>query len=709
MDRFQEQRSKIIDYLIAAIATALIPIAGLIIFVAFREGWSLSASVQLAMFSVIWILALKRSVLSLHLRGSVVILFLFLTALSEVFRVGLVTATYPTLAVLPVLGTVVGGVRIGVFSVVAVVLAITGAALFSIVDGRVPASATSDYLLSPVEWTVRVVNVAIAAAIGVFVTGMLYRFHQASSSDLEGQDTKLAKSQSRVMQSATLAGLGYAVADIKAGRIIDCDENFASMHGMSVEQYKALDIREDVVGRIVHSDDREAAKHNFERLKNGEALIADFRHHLPSGKIKNIRKIFSPLHPDDPEDLRFEVVGQDVTETHELQAQLFQIQRVEAIGKLTGGIAHDFNNLLSVILGNLELLEEELADAEQQRLVRTARDATLAGSELTRNMLAFARRASLQPTMIDLNQHVENMKNWIERTLPASISVETSLLAGLWPIEVDASSLESGLLNLIVNARDAMPNGGSLTIETSNLRIDEDYVDARGEGITPGPYVLLAVSDTGEGIASELLDEIFVPFFTTKPVGSGSGLGLSMLEGFMKQSGGTVQVYSELGVGTSFKLYFKAVTRETEPSVRPELVPRDVAEVTHGVVLVVEDNAEVMAIVRKYLVRSGFSVIEASSGDEAVSMFESEPIVDLLLTDIVMPGKLQGTMLAKKLREVQPNLPVVFMSGYASEAAVHGNGLGRDDIRLMKPVQRDELLGAVNQALCSTGANSKRI
>lgn len=291
------------------------------------------------------------------------------------------------------------------------------------------------------------------------------------------------------------------------------------------------------------------------------------------------------------------------------------------------------------------------------------------------------------------------MKNWIGRTIPSNIAVETSLLAGLWETKVDASSAGAGLLNLILNARDAMPNGGKLTIETSNIRVDDDYIELRNEDVEPGRYVLLAVSDTGEGISSANLKHVFEPFFTTKPVGSGSGLGLSMIEGFMKQSGGTVRVYSEPGVGTTFKLYFKASDTAKVNLRTPQASLLDVDAENNPTILLVEDNPEVLAAIQATLSKLGYRVVQATSGDEAYEVFAGETGIDLLLTDIVMPGELQGTALAKALRKLRPDLPVVFMSGYATQATVHGNGLRPEDSRLMKPVRREDLIRAVNKAL----------
>ncbi|MCO6382402.1 PAS domain-containing sensor histidine kinase [Oceanicola sp. 502str15] len=394
----------------------------------------------------------------------------------------------------------------------------------------------------------------------------------------------------------------------------------------------------------------------------------------------------------------------DVTQEAEARQQVeaereiaHQAQKSESIGHLTGGVAHDFNNLLAVILGNLELLRDHPDAAERDALIEAAITASLRGADLTRNMLAFARRARLTPEVLDLNTVVREAKNWMGRTLPESVEVESSLLAGLWPVQADPASLESALLNLILNARDAMGGHGKLTIETSNVRIDEAYLDTRHESLAPGRYVLLAVSDTGEGIGEADINRIFEPFFTTKPAGTGSGLGLSMTLGFMRQSGGTVQVYSEPGCGTTFKLYFPASDKAVAPPRRrPEAAGSDPGKKR---LLLVEDEAAVRNTLLAILQRGGYEVTAATSGDEAWEIFRNDRSFDLMLTDIVMPGTLQGTHLAREVRKLRTDLPIVFMSGYANEATVHGNGLRSHDIRLMKPVQRADLLAALNRAL----------
>lgn len=384
------------------------------------------------------------------------------------------------------------------------------------------------------------------------------------------------------------------------------------------------------------------------------------------------------------------------------QAELaHRAQKHESIGQLTGGVAHDFNNILAVILGNLEVLRDEIDDEAQRKMIDAGIEASQRGAGLTRSLLSFARRARLEPEIVDLNRIVRESQNWMSRALPESVEVETSLLAGLWSVELDATSLESALLNLILNARDAMEGHGKLTIETANVRIDQSYVDSRNEEISPGRYVMLAVSDTGAGIDPESLERIFDPFFTTKPPGKGSGVGLSMVLGFVKQSSGAVQVYTEQGHGSTFKLYFPARGQDT-----------GIAQATNAVktrgrnaearLLLVEDDENVRTVLLTMLENAGFNVVAAHTGDAALDVFRADPEFDLIVTDIVMPGLLQGTTLARTVRETHPDMPFIFLSGYAAEATVHGNGVKPEDIRLMKPVPKTELLNAVAEMLDRT-------
>ena len=496
--------------------------------------------------------------------------------------------------------------------------------------------------------------------------------------------------------AAQLAKLGFCIFDSKQKKLTYCTEQHAAAHGHTREEYLGWSSEELMSLPEVHPDDRQMMRDKFAEVRAGKTISMEYRVPTPKG-VNRIREIVSPVFDVAGNVVREIGVTLDITEQRETELLLQQSIKMEAIGNLTGGIAHDFNNLLAVILGNLELAREVPEDLDD--LLQEAISATLKGADLTKSMLSFARRAPLEPSVLDLNKIVLETKNWAARALPASIAVETSLLAGLWPIKADRASTESALLNLILNGRDAMAKGGQLTLETANVRIDKDYVDERNEDLVPGRYVMLAVSDTGMGIVPEVLDRIFDPFFSTKGPGKGSGLGLSMIQGFMKQSGGAVRVYSEPKVGTTFKLYFLAVSQPpAEQELATEYPAQEVAPFGKTI-LVAEDEASLMDMLAKTLNNAGYEVLAAHNGDTALARFKSAEKVDLVLTDIVMPGTLEGPALVKALRALDSDLPAVFMSGYANEATVHGNGLRPEDIRLMKPVGRQALLDAIEQAL----------
>lgn len=697
-DHLQLQKDKIFARLVWAIALAMLPIAGTLLASLVQEGWDVLTFVELGMYVLTWVIAFGPNSIVLKYKAGIVAACLFVTTLLDVYRYGLISATFPMLAVLPVIGTVLGGLRMGVSSLAFGVFAVVLLG-WVIISGQIlPPVALPDALFSTNEWAVRIVGFATASAIGIYATGFLYRFYHTANADLHKQFLALKKSQGRLAQSAKLAGLGYAITDQKNNRVEECDETYAGMHGLTADEFMSLTISKGIIGKLIHEDDRDIATDMRQRLIRGESMIAELRHRLPNGEIRSFRKTFSPLDGSDPQDARFEVVCQDVTAARQMQDQLFQTQKMDAIGKMTGGVAHDFNNLLAVTLGNLELLLDGTQDPAKQRLIQNCINATLRGSELTKNMLSFARRAPLVPTRVDLNQIVRDLNSWIARTLPSSIEVKTSLAEDLWPITVDESSSESALLNLIVNARDAMPDGGVLQIATTNLVLEPSELTVRGEKMPAGQYVVLTVSDNGAGIKPETMSRIFDPFFTTKPVGTGSGLGLAMLEGFMTQSGGAVNVVSVPGQGTSFRLYFKADDmgpekgeHEVKAPVEPEAAIR---------VLLVEDHEDVRNALRTALSKQGFHVTEAVSGDAAFDIVKGQPdrleAVDLVITDIVMPGRLQGTGLAQQLREMRPDLPIIFMSGYANEGH---DGMRLGDVRLMKPVRRADLLAAIATAL----------
>lgn len=378
------------------------------------------------------------------------------------------------------------------------------------------------------------------------------------------------------------------------------------------------------------------------------------------------------------------------------QDQLRQAQKMDAIGKLTGGVAHDFNNLLQVISGNLQLLATDVAgNARAERRVANAMAGVDRGSRLAAQLLAFGRRQPLAPKVVNIGRFVREMDDLLRRSLGEAIEVETVIAGGLWNTQVDVGNVENALLNLAINARDAMGGQGRLTIEAGNALLDDAYARAHGD-LKPGQYVMLAVTDTGTGIAPEVLAQVFEPFFTTKPEGQGTGLGLSMVYGFVKQSGGHVKIYSEPGHGTTVKIY---LPRSMQGEDRP--VGTDEGGVRGGneTILVAEDDDDVRETVVVMLADLGYRVLKARDAESALSIIDSGIAVDLLFTDVVMPGPMRSPELARKAAERQPGLAVLFTSGYTENAIVHGGRLDEGVELLSKPYTREALARRVRHVL----------
>jgi PAS domain S-box-containing protein len=385
-----------------------------------------------------------------------------------------------------------------------------------------------------------------------------------------------------------------------------------------------------------------------------------------------------------------------LAERAETEAQLRQAQKMEAVGKLTGGVAHDFNNVLQVITGNLQLLARDVTGNERaEQRVQTAMTALARGSKLASQLLAFGRRQPLAPKVINLARLIRGIDDMLRRAIGEAIEIETVVAGGLWNTFVDAAQVENALLNLAINSRDAMSGHGRLTIEAGNAYLDDAYA-IRHADVAAGQYVMLAVSDTGCGIPPEIIDRVFEPFFTTKPEGKGTGLGLSMVYGFVKQSGGHIKIYSEHGQGTTVRIYLPRARalEDIETNV-------DVGPATGGTetVLAVEDDEEVRATVVDLLSELGYRVLKAKDAQSALAIIESGVPIDLLFTDVVMPGPLRSPELARKARERLPGVAVLFTSGYTENAIVHGGRLDEGIDLLSKPYSREALARKLRHVL----------
>lgn len=387
----------------------------------------------------------------------------------------------------------------------------------------------------------------------------------------------------------------------------------------------------------------------------------------------------------------------DLSAAKATEMALRQAQKMEAMGQLTGGIAHDFNNLLTVIIGNLEMLESRLSTPLQQELLKEALEAADLGARLTSRLLAFARRSHLEPEIVNLNSFVVGLTDMLHRTLGATISLSNALSPNLWSTRVDPSQVESAIVNLAVNSRDAMPDGGRLLIETANVSIDEDMGDTL-DGLKPGDYVRLSVSDTGTGMTAAVREKAFEPFFTTKAQGRGTGLGLSMIYGFAKQSGGHATIYSEEGRGTTVNIYLPRYISPADAA-EAEASSAAVGQGEGQLILAVEDDERVRRLTVSRLQQLGYRVLEAASGAEALEVIAAEPGIDLLFTDLAMPGGMSGYDLSAEVRNLYPDIRILLTSGYAEELANSDRLPGEQFRVLRKPYRQADLARAIEDAL----------
>ena len=517
----------------------------------------------------------------------------------------------------------------------------------------------------------------------------------------------------------------------------------ASVHAMAVisptgqiefanDAFKHFLERQDVESatygfdELLHKDDRGQFLNGLRQLLSNETshFQLELRYMLDAGKVAHGATSVALVKNDKggTEQLVIQIV--DVTERKTINDRLQRAQKMEAVGQLTGGLAHDFNNLLTIIIGNLQLLDGKVVtDEKSTKRLAEAQDAARKGSDLTRQLLAFARKQELEPRDTSINEMVRGMESLVARTIGENIELKVETMAGDPRSLIDPSQLESAILNLAINARDAMPNGGKLTVETQAAYLDRFYTE-KNPDVVPGHYVLVAVSDSGTGMAPELLEKVFQPFFTTKGPGKGSGLGLSMVYGFIKQSGGHIQVYSEVGHGTSIKMYLPRRMRpgevdvETVAAVAPVAAPvfelaaiepviEQVAPVEappvaarRPKILVVEDQEAVRAVACGFLEDFGYEIIEAGDGFDALSKLQEHDDIDLMFSDVVMPGGMNGFDLAQAAQSMKPALKVVHTSGYPKGAMVHQDEPRfKEGFIIMKPYRREDLQKIIKDAL----------
>lgn len=534
------------------------------------------------------------------------------------------------------------------------------------------------------------------ATRGQFLPGTVDHLGLAIGACWDVTDEKREEQRRRLLTAALECAVNAVLITDAEGRISWVNAAFTQLTGYS---------REEAVGqspRILKSGRHDGAfyKKMWDTISSGSTWHGELVNRRKDGSLYTEETTISPVLGAYGEIASFVCFKRDISLEVDLSRQLHQAQRLEAVGRLAGGVAHDFNNILSIITGNAELALGDLAPQHPAvEGLREIAEASRRAAALTRQLLAFSRKQILQPRVLDLNDLVAGTEKMLRRLIGEDITLRTRLQPNLLPIKADPGQLEQILMNLAINARDAMPQGGELTFATDNAEIHETYPGLGGVQVHSGGYVRLTVTDTGQGMDEETLSRIFEPFFTTKEKGKGTGLGLSTVYGIVKQSGGYIWVDSSLGKGSSFVVDFP---RADDSSPDPWRPPEPASAAGGGeTILVVEDDAKLLKLASAILRRAGYEVFTAGSGPQALQLIEAEsPNLHLLVTDVVMPG-MSGRVLSERMRELHPAIQVLYTSGYTEDAIVHHGVLDAGTNLLEKPYSNDALLGAVRRVLDS--------
>ena len=492
----------------------------------------------------------------------------------------------------------------------------------------------------------------------------------------------------------SVGGVGAWTYDAASDCFV-CDEAVSALYGIDPVAGAAGIPRTGFLANV-HPDDRAALAATMSGgLKRSGDLELEYRIRHADGSIRWVLSRGHTYH-EDGQPVRRTGVAIDTTRQHQLEEQLRQSQKMEAVGQLTGGIAHDFNNLLTGITGSLEMIQNRVAQGRIEaidRYIAAAQGAAKRAAALTHRLLAFSRRQTLDPKATDVNGLIAGMEELVRRSVGPEVSITVAGAAGLWSTRVDPNQLENALLNLCINARDAMPGGGAITITTANRTLDEPGASERD--LPPGQYVTLSVADTGTGMTPEVIARAFDPFFTTKPIGAGTGLGLSMIYGFARQSGGQVRIASAVGDGTTITLYLPR--NHAEPQAGEDETAADPDQIAGEgeVVLVIEDEPTIRMLIAEVLEEFGYACIEASDGALGLGILQSGARIDLLITDVGLPGGLNGRQIADAARALRPDLKVLFITGYAENAVVGGEDLDPGMQVMTKPFGMDALAARI--------------
>jgi len=560
-------------------------------------------------------------------------------------------------------------------------------------------------LLKHREWTWYLTTLSII--LFLFITSLFLFFRARTKSRLlqseilehKKSDQELKQREKELLQAQRIAKLGSWELEHETQKMTWSTEVF-TIFGLDRKNEKPSI---DALLNCAHPDDLQATTNHYLELSKNLRKF-DFEHRIirqSDGEVRIIRETSDhQLHSAIGETKSLGII-QDISDQRTLEKQVRWSQKMDAVGQLTGGIAHDFNNILGIIIGNLNLLESQIpADEKLQKRTKNIKKAADRAVKLTKQLLGFSRRQPTQTSLLNINKVIKGMDNLISRSITPQVEVDFKLSDELWLTEIDSGDFEDALLNLILNARDAMPEGGRLVIGSKNCNIDAAYC-AQNPGMTPGEYIQLAVSDTGEGISLKQQEHIFEPFFTTKARGKGTGLGLAMVFGFVKRSRGYVKVYSEINIGTTFKLYIPQ-GKGTEQPVDLNAESFKALPTGTETILVVDDEEELLMVARECLETLGYRVISAIDGNQALDCIGKEHSISMLFSDVVMPGGINGYELAEQATAIRPDLKVLLTSGYLGEITIHRNQACFNDHFLSKPYSQQELAQRVGSILGKT-------
>lgn len=694
--KYQAAQSKICNSFLVVIAVLLVPAILASIYRSPDIGWQPVMGLQVLISVIAIFLALFRKKLPYKVRASSIVFLLLVVGFTGVWVFGLVAAGAALLMIVPVLCTVFFNTRIAFVMVVFifVISGLIGAEI--VVDQRLPPFDMENYVTSPSAWLLTVVGRAIGALLLVLTVAYLNEFLIKSLARAQRDAEALKKSEERFALAMRGANDGLWDLDLISGDFY-LSPRWYTMFGYEVDSMPGsletwvslVDPKDDLKVRQLVDDLTAGVGDNFNtefRMRHKDGTWVDVMSRAFTVRENGVA-------------VRLVGTNVDITARKQLEAEVRQAQKMEAVGQLTGGVAHDFNNLLAVIMGNAELLDEEIEEkgtiVEKGELVSAIVDAVNRGAELTQRLLAFSRQQPLRPKPVNAGGLIANLKGMLKRTLGETIEIEFHVDSDAWHALADTNQLENALLNLALNGRDAMPEGGKLIFGASNSHIEQADLPQL-PGLEPGDYLVLSVSDTGVGMSDQIRAQAFEPFFTTKDVGQGSGLGLSMVYGFARQSGGSVSIYSEEGHGTTVRLYLPR-----SPGKQPHEQKLRKLEMPTGnkeTVLVLEDDVDLLKLVVATLKGLSYCVVQAETAAAAHALLAEGAPVDLILSDVVLPGGTSGPAFVESIRKSQPAMKVLFMSGYSAGAA-KGNGLLDGNIELLaKPFSRDELARALQRA-----------